>query len=59
MKDEKKYDCRNCRYKDEVANFCGFCMMKIIDELKERRCDENGEKNRRENSKDETSGQTD
>lgn len=54
MKDEKIYDCRNCRYKDEVANFCGFCMMKIIDEFNERGCNENGKKNGRENGENET-----
>lgn len=50
MSDNKTYDCRNCRFKDERTNFCGFCMMKIIDELKENRGEDNAKEDGRKDN---------
>ncbi len=33
----KKYDCETCCYRNLEADFCGFCMMKILDELNEKK----------------------
>ena len=56
MKDEKVYDCTNCRYKDPLADFCGLCVIKILDKINEERGVNNGEEDRRENGKDENLG---
>lgn len=34
MNDEEIYDCRNCCFRDKTVNFCGFCMKRILDEMK-------------------------
>lgn len=28
-----KYDCQNCCYRNIESNFCGFCMIKILNEM--------------------------
>ena len=33
-KNGKKYDCRVCMYREKISGLCGFCMMKILDEVK-------------------------
>ena len=32
---EKKYDCSKCNYRDRTIYFCGFCMKRLLDEMKE------------------------
>ena len=34
---DKVYCCTNCRYRSPDANFCGWCTMKILDEMKEKK----------------------
>ncbi len=29
----EQYDCQNCKYLARPENFCGCCMMKILDEF--------------------------
>lgn len=34
---KKNYDCRVCVYKEKLAPMCGFCRMKILDEVEEEK----------------------
>jgi hypothetical protein len=35
-KDGRVYRCVNCPYRNRLTGFCGFCMKKILDELKDK-----------------------
>lgn len=32
-----KEECRNCTYYDKRSGLCGFCMVKILKEIEERK----------------------
>ncbi len=32
-KDGRAYDCAECHYRNRETGFCGFCMMKIVDDM--------------------------
>lgn len=35
-KDGRIYRCKDCPYRNRLTGFCGFCMRKILDEVKDR-----------------------
>lgn len=35
--DGRVYNCTNCPYRERDIDFCGFCLQKIMDELKEEK----------------------
>ena len=48
-------ECKSCTYYDKRSGFCGFCMVKILKEIEERKevtSDGNGQSN--DESDDET-----
>jgi hypothetical protein len=36
-KDGRVYYCKICPYRNRLTGFCGFCMKKILDEMKDRK----------------------
>ena len=35
VKDGRVYYCADCPYRNRETGFCGFCMKKILDDIKE------------------------
>jgi hypothetical protein len=36
-KDGRVYRCKDCPYRNRETGFCGFCMRKILDEMKKNK----------------------
>jgi hypothetical protein len=36
-KDGRVYHCADCPYRNRETGFCGFCMQKILDEMKDKK----------------------
>lgn len=37
IEDGRVYYCATCPYRDTLTGFCGFCMLKILDDAKKMR----------------------
>ena len=34
ISDGREYHCAECSYRDRETGFCGFCMKKVLDDMK-------------------------